>query len=130
MVIGQGMKLSAVGIVAGLIASLALTRLMRSMLVGVAPTDPLTLVAVAVLFFSIAAVACWLPARRAAGLDPAIALRDDSARPIRTSAVPPLYFPLPSSATTESRCVSVPRLLVLYCTFSSWPCFRISMMIP
>jgi putative ABC transport system permease protein len=77
MVIGQGMRLSAIGIAAGLIASLALTRLMRSMLVGVAPTDPLTLAAVAVLFFSIAAVACWLPARRAAGLDPAIALRDD-----------------------------------------------------
>ncbi len=77
MVIGQGMKLSLAGIGVGLIASFALTRVMRSLLVGVAPTDPLTFSAVAVLFVAIAALACWLPARRAAGLDPSIALRDD-----------------------------------------------------
>ena len=77
MVIGQGMKLSLAGIGVGLVASFALTRVMRSLLVGVAPTDPLTFTAVAVLFVAIAGVACWLPARRAAGLDPAIALRDD-----------------------------------------------------
>jgi putative ABC transport system permease protein len=77
MVIGQGVKMSVAGIVVGLIASLAVTRVMRSLLVGVAPTDPLTFVAVAVLFFAIAVLACWLPARRAAGLDPAKALKDD-----------------------------------------------------
>jgi putative ABC transport system permease protein len=77
MVIGQGVKMSVAGIVVGLIASLAVTRVMRSLLVGVAPTDPLTFGAVAALFFGIAVFACWLPARRAAGMDPAIALRDD-----------------------------------------------------
>ena len=54
-----------------------MTRVMRSLLVGVAPTDPLTFVGVALLFFAIAVVACWIPARRAANLDPAIALRDE-----------------------------------------------------
>jgi ABC-type lipoprotein release transport system permease subunit len=50
---------------------------MRSMLVGVAPTDPATFGAVALLFVLIAATACWLPALRAAGLDPITALRDE-----------------------------------------------------
>ncbi len=77
LVIGQGVRLSLAGIALGFIASSALTRVMRSMLVGVAPTDPITFAAVAVLFFAIAVVACWIPANRAAGLDPAIALRDD-----------------------------------------------------
>jgi predicted permease len=77
LVIGQGMRLSLSGIGLGLAASFALTRVMRSMLVGVAPTDPATFVAVALLFGVIAATACWLPARRAAGLDPITALRDE-----------------------------------------------------
>lgn len=77
LVIGQGMRLSVSGIALGLAAAFALTRVMRSMLVGVAPTDPATFGAVALLFFAIAAVACWLPARRAAGLDPITALRDE-----------------------------------------------------
>ena len=77
LVIGQGATLSAMGIGLGAVAALALTRLMRSMLVGVAPSDPLTFVGVAALFFAIAIVACWLPARRAAALDPATALRDE-----------------------------------------------------
>ena len=77
LVIGQGMRLSASGIGLGLAAALALTRVMRSMLVGVAPTDPATFVAVALLFCAIAVTACWLPARRAAGLDPLSALRDE-----------------------------------------------------
>jgi predicted permease len=77
LVIGQGMRLSAAGIGLGLAAAFALTRAMRSMLVGVAPTDPATFAAVALLFCIIAAAACWLPARRAAGLDPITALRDE-----------------------------------------------------
>jgi len=77
LVIGQGALLSGIGIVLGATAALALTRLMRSMLVGVAPSDPLTFVGVAGLFFAIAIVACWLPARRAAALDPSTALRDE-----------------------------------------------------
>ncbi len=77
LVIGQGMRLSLSGIGLGLAASFALTRVMRGMLVGVAPTDPETFTAVALLFFAIAATACWLPARRAARLDPVTALRDE-----------------------------------------------------
>jgi predicted permease len=77
MVIGQGVKLSVAGIAVGFAASLLLTRVMRSILVGVAPTDPATFAGVALLFFAIAVLACWLPARRAAGLDPATALRED-----------------------------------------------------
>jgi putative ABC transport system permease protein len=77
LVIGQGMRLSLSGITLGLAAAFALTRVMRGMLVGVAPTDPATFVAVALLFCAIAGVACWLPARRAAGLDPITALRDE-----------------------------------------------------
>ncbi|MGH7655374.1 MAG: ABC transporter permease [Gemmatimonadaceae bacterium] len=77
LVIGQGMRLSGAGIGLGLVAAFALTRVMRSMLVGVAPDDPLTFGAVALLFGVIAALACWLPARRAAALDPITALRDE-----------------------------------------------------
>jgi len=77
LVIGEGLKLSSIGIVIGVAAALLLTRVMRSMLVGVGATDPATFATIAVLFFVIAAVACWLPARRAAGLDPKIALREE-----------------------------------------------------
>jgi predicted permease len=77
LVLGEGLRLSAVGAVIGVVAALMLTRVMRSMLVGVGATDPATFAAIAVLFFVIAALACWLPARRAAGLDPKIALREE-----------------------------------------------------
>ena len=77
LVIGHGLKLTAAGIVVGLIGAFMVTRVMRGMLVGVAPTDPLTFAAMAVLFLAIAAVACWIPARRAAGLDPTVALREE-----------------------------------------------------
>ncbi len=75
--IGQGLSLSAGGIALGLIAALALTRAMTSMLVGVQPTDPITFAAMAVMFFLIAALSSWLPARRAARLDPTVALREE-----------------------------------------------------
>jgi putative ABC transport system permease protein len=76
LVIGQGLLLSGAGIVAGLLAAFGLTHLMTSMLVGVKATDPSTFGAMAVLFFLIAALASWLPARRAASLDPTAALRE------------------------------------------------------
>jgi predicted permease len=76
LVIGQGLRLSAAGIGVGLVAALILTGAMRSMLVGVRPTDPITFVAMGLVFFVIAAVSSWLPARRAAALDPTAALRD------------------------------------------------------
>lgn len=75
LVVGQGLRLTAVGIAAGLISAFILTRLMATMLVGVKATDPVTFVAMAVIFFLIAAVASWLPARRAASVDPNVALR-------------------------------------------------------
>jgi putative ABC transport system permease protein len=78
LMVGQGLRLSGAGIAMGLIVALALTRVaMHSMLVGVAPTDPLTFAAMAVLFLLIAAVSSWLPARRAALLDPTVALREE-----------------------------------------------------
>ena len=75
MVVGQGVKLSALGIGIGLVAALLLTRAMTKLLVGVTPNDPLTFGTMILVFFAIAAVACWLPARRAAGVQPIVALR-------------------------------------------------------
>jgi putative ABC transport system permease protein len=77
MVVRQGIALVAVGTILGIAGALATTRLLRSLLFGVSPTDPLTLVAVAALLFSVALLASWLPARRAARTDPMIALRHD-----------------------------------------------------
>jgi predicted permease len=77
LIVGQGLRLTAVGIVAGAIAALALTRAMTTMLVGVKPSDPATFATIAVIFFLIAATASWLPAWRAASLDPTVALREE-----------------------------------------------------
>jgi len=77
LVIGQGLRLSAIGIALGAVGALALTSGMKTMLVGVRPTDPLTFVAIGVLFMAVAAVSSWIPARRAAGLDPNVALREE-----------------------------------------------------
>jgi putative ABC transport system permease protein len=77
MVVRQGIALVAVGTILGIAGALATTRLLRSLLFGVSPTDPLTLVAVAALLFSVALLTSWLPARRAARTDPMIALRHD-----------------------------------------------------
>jgi putative ABC transport system permease protein len=73
----HGLRLSAIGIGAGLVGALALTRAMRNMLVGVTPTDPLTFIAMLVFFGAIAAGASYMPARRAAALDPNAALRQE-----------------------------------------------------
>jgi putative ABC transport system permease protein len=75
--VGKGIYLSAIGIAIGLVASFAFTRILASMLVDVKPTDPATFASVAVLFFVIAFLASWLPALRAAGLDPTTALRNE-----------------------------------------------------
>jgi putative ABC transport system permease protein len=71
----QGMVLTAAGLVLGLAGALALTRLLRSLLFGVTATDPLTFVAVPLLLATVALLASYFPARRAARVDPAIALR-------------------------------------------------------
>jgi putative ABC transport system permease protein len=77
LVIGQGLRLSTIGIALGVVGALALTRGMSSMLVGVRPTDPVTFLSIAVLFLVIAGVSSWLPARHAAALDPNVALREE-----------------------------------------------------
>lgn len=77
LVVGEGFRLSAIGIVIGLIAAFGLTRLMNAMLVGVKATDPATFGAMAIVFLLIGAAASWLPARRAAALDPTSALREE-----------------------------------------------------
>jgi putative ABC transport system permease protein len=76
-VIGQGMKLTGVGIAIGICGALGIASLMRSLLVGVSATDPVTLGGVALLMAGVAAMACYLPARRATRIDPARALRGE-----------------------------------------------------
>ena len=75
LVMRGGLLLALVGVASGLAGAFALTRLMAGMLVGVAPTDITTLVVVSLVLMTIASFACWLPARRAARLDPIVALR-------------------------------------------------------
>ncbi|MEJ1971743.1 MAG: ABC transporter permease [Lacunisphaera sp.] len=77
LVLRQGMKLVAVGLALGLGAALGVTRLLQSVLSGVSPTDPLTFVLVTGVLAALAATACWLPARRAAKVDPVVALRTE-----------------------------------------------------
>ena len=75
LVLGEGARLAILGVFAGLAAALGLTQLMRSLLFGVNPVDPVTFVAVAVVLALVAIVACYLPARRAMHTDPAATLR-------------------------------------------------------
>ncbi len=75
LVVGQGLILTLIGIGSGLIAALALTRVMASLLFDVSSTDPLTFAVISLLLVSIALLACYIPARRATKVDPMIALR-------------------------------------------------------
>ena len=70
------LRLSVAGIAIGFPSAFVLTRAMRSMLVGVGPTDPMTYAVMGLVFFAIAAVSLYLPARRAAALAPTAALRE------------------------------------------------------
>jgi putative ABC transport system permease protein len=75
LIVGQGVMLTIAGVVIGLGAAYGLTRLMSSLLFGVGSTDPWTFTGVAVLLLCVAALACYLPARRAMQVDPMVALR-------------------------------------------------------
>jgi len=77
MVVGQGLALTGLGIAIGLAAAFALTRTMTKLLVGVAAGDPAVFTGVAALLAVVAFVACYIPAARAARVDPMIALRDE-----------------------------------------------------
>jgi ABC-type antimicrobial peptide transport system permease subunit len=77
LVLSQGTRLVVTGIILGLIASAGATRLLQSLLVGVSPLDPRIFLLAALSFLLVATVACLLPARRAASIDPTVALRDE-----------------------------------------------------
>jgi putative ABC transport system permease protein len=77
LVVGRGLRLSLIGLVVGVAAAVGLTRVLTSMLVGVKPTDPPTFGLMAVLFLLLSVIACWLPAHRAANLQPTDALRNE-----------------------------------------------------
>ncbi|HKP82154.1 MAG TPA: ABC transporter permease [Pyrinomonadaceae bacterium] len=77
LIVGNALSLAAAGILLGAVGAFALTRLMKSLLFGVVPTDVSTFVVVCVSLFIVALVACYLPARRAARIDPLVALRND-----------------------------------------------------
>jgi putative ABC transport system permease protein len=76
-VLGQGMRLTAIGIVIGLTGAAAIASLLKSVLVGVSATDPAMLAGVALLLAFVAAIACYIPARKATRIDPALALRQE-----------------------------------------------------
>jgi putative ABC transport system permease protein len=77
LIIRRGLTLALLGIGIGLAAALALTSLLKTLLFGISATDPLTFTAIAMLLVVVAALACWLPARRATKVDPLVALRSE-----------------------------------------------------
>jgi putative ABC transport system permease protein len=77
LIIGQGMKLAALGIALGVGVALAVSRLMAHLLFGLSPRDPLTFVVIAFLLALVALLACYIPARRATKVDPMVALRNE-----------------------------------------------------
>ncbi|HET9178215.1 MAG TPA: ABC transporter permease [Terriglobia bacterium] len=77
MVIGQGLRLALIGVAFGVAGALALTRFLASLLYGVTPTDPVTFIAVSLILIAVALAACYIPARRAANVDPMTALRHE-----------------------------------------------------
>jgi predicted permease len=76
LVVSQGLRLAAIGVVLGLLGAIALSRVLESLLFETPARDPLTFATIATLFLAVAAAASWLPARRAAALDPVTTLRE------------------------------------------------------
>jgi ABC-type antimicrobial peptide transport system permease subunit len=77
MILSQSLLLAAAGVAIGALGALALTGLFRSLLFQVAPTDPITFIVVALVLIACALLASFLPARRAASIDPIVALRNE-----------------------------------------------------
>jgi putative ABC transport system permease protein len=77
LIVGQGMRPIALGVLVGAGGAIALSGFMQKLLYGVEPTDPVTFVAVTILLVGVALLACWIPAARAARLDPMVALRSE-----------------------------------------------------
>jgi putative ABC transport system permease protein len=77
MVVSQGMTVALIGVALGLAGAFALTHLMQTLLFGVESVDPLTFLVIPVLLAAIALLASWIPARRAARIDPTISLRSE-----------------------------------------------------
>jgi putative ABC transport system permease protein len=77
LVLRQGLLLACVGIVMGLGGAVGITRLISTLLYGVTPTDLVTFAGAAGILFGVAVLACWIPAHRAARIDPVVALRLD-----------------------------------------------------
>ena len=77
LLVGHGMRLVTVGIVVGVLAALMITRLMKTLLFGMSAADPATFIAISLILLFVAFLACSLPARRAAKVDPMTALRQE-----------------------------------------------------
>ena len=77
LVLRQGFSLAAVGVAIGLVAAFGLTRWFSSMLFGITATDPATFAGTACILLGVAMLACWIPGRRAARIDPVLALRQE-----------------------------------------------------
>jgi putative ABC transport system permease protein len=75
LIVGEGLRLTVIGVGVGLVGAFGLTRLLSSLLFGVSPTDPTTFVVIALLLTVVAVLACYVPARRATRVDPMQALR-------------------------------------------------------
>ncbi|HEY6403674.1 MAG TPA: FtsX-like permease family protein, partial [Blastocatellia bacterium] len=75
LVVGDGIRLTVIGLALGLAGAFAAARVLKSLLYGVGPADPLTFVVISLLLLIVALVACWVPARRATHVDPLVALR-------------------------------------------------------
>lgn len=77
MILNQGMRIAVPGLLCGALGALAATRLMQTHLFGIGASDPLTVVSVLFLLIGVSAAACYIPRRRASGIDPIVFLRSD-----------------------------------------------------
>jgi putative ABC transport system permease protein len=75
LIFGDGFELIAGGVIAGIVVAVVLSRVLRTFLFGVKPTDPVTVIAVGLIFVIVASLACWVPTRRAGRVNPIEALR-------------------------------------------------------